>query len=325
MIESLRRHEIKEFELFAVCTDEVSRLVLECLELPNIRVLGLHEIEQRDLPLLAAKQNRSHVEYLWTLTPSIILRLLESYQEIDVLTYLDADLYFFSSPQPIFDELGSESVLIHEHRFSPQLKHLEENGKYNVGLLCFRRDELAWNVLLWWRERCIEWCYAEPEDGKMGDQGYLNDWPTRFPGVVVLKHLGAGLGPWNSEQYEYSRSTQGEYQVNNLPIVFYHFHSFVYLNQDVVAPLCFEAYRIPRVLIEACFFPYLNALEESLASVRKVLPQYTCGLSSQKPVEKNVLLFAKKSVVPALAEQGLFSAHFPLDETWECYSSPQLL
>ena len=30
-------------------------------------------------------------------------------------------------------------------------------------------------ALKWWRDRCLEWCYARIEDGKFGDQFYIED------------------------------------------------------------------------------------------------------------------------------------------------------
>jgi len=108
-------------------------VILARLGFRNVVLIPLHEIEQGDDDLLAAKRNRSLVEYYWTLTPTIILRIIKRYPEIDILTYLDADLFFFSAPDPIFDELADGSVLIHEHRFPPSLEPLAIHGKYNVG------------------------------------------------------------------------------------------------------------------------------------------------------------------------------------------------
>ena len=71
-----------------------------CLDLalknnfPNINSIMLYELEN-DL-LIEAKQNRTLVEYYWTLTPFFIKYLFENKTNIDFLTYLDADLFFFS-------------------------------------------------------------------------------------------------------------------------------------------------------------------------------------------------------------------------------------
>ena len=105
LFESLQRHETAPFTLFVVCMDEITRAVLAELALPGMRLIPLHEIERRDEALLATRRSRSLVEYYWTMTPTIILRVLERHREIDLLTYLDADLFFFAPPQPIFEEL----------------------------------------------------------------------------------------------------------------------------------------------------------------------------------------------------------------------------
>lgn len=197
---SLMRHERMPFTLYAVCLDELTRLLLDKLNLPGVVTVPLHEIEADDEALRQARLSRSLVEYYWTLTPTVILRLLDRYPQIAAITYLDADLYFFSSPQPIFDEFDSHSILIHEHRFYEAFKPAAIFGRFNVGLLCFRRDASALEALRWWRDRCNEWCYKRLEDGRFGDQLYLEDWPERFNGVRVLEHIGAGVAPWNCMQ-----------------------------------------------------------------------------------------------------------------------------
>ena len=75
------------------------------------------------------------------------------------MIYSDADCAFFSNPQPVFDEIGDASVMIHEHRFQQCMyRHEDPNnyGKYNVGLMLFRRDDIGLDVLKWWTERNID-------------------------------------------------------------------------------------------------------------------------------------------------------------------------
>jgi hypothetical protein len=139
-----------------------------------------------------------------------------------MLTYLDSDLMFFHDPEPLFDELGTESILIVPHRNPARLQWWDNWGVYNAGFVTFRRDESGMSALHWWRERCLEWCFARLEAGKSGDQTYLDDWPTRFPGTHVLEHVGGGLGPWNITESSVD-GPEGAVKVDGLPLIFFHF------------------------------------------------------------------------------------------------------
>jgi hypothetical protein len=232
--------------------------------------------EHGDDELVAAKGNRSRIEYYFTCTPSIPLYVLRNNPDIDVITYVDADLYFYSSPQPIYDELGDGAVLIVEHRFPTRLEYLVDHGIYNVGLLSFRNDARGLACLNWWRERCIEWCYDRVEGDRFADQKYLDHWPELFDGVVVLQNKGAGLSPWNVDRYAI-RSVRGQTLIDSDPLVFYHFHG---LKQ--IAPQLYdsglESYnaRMAPALLEDIYAPHLRELaplirehSASLTSIRK--------------------------------------------------------
>ena len=221
---SLARH-CDDFRLRVFCMDERTKKILDELRLPRLTAISLDELEAHDPELFAAKSTRTQVEYCWTATPAICAFALENEPELEAITYLDADLMFFRDPDPIWRELGAGSVLIVPHRYTPLWQRLEEvSGIYNVEFLTFRRDERGLEALHWWRERCLEWCYCRAEDGKFGDQKYLDDWPTRFAGTHVLEHPGAGLAPWNVANYSLG-SRNGSVLVDDRELVFYHFHS----------------------------------------------------------------------------------------------------
>src|SRR5882672_2283877 len=158
LLESLRANA-GPFRLYVLCLDDASHAVLSHLGEQDVEVMKLSDLEASDAELLAVKSNRSRIEYYFTCTPSLTRYILASRPEIEDITYLDADLYFFASPEPIFREIGAASVAIIPHRFPKVLEHHAAHGRYNVGFLYFRRDPDGLRCLDWWRQKCIDWCY----------------------------------------------------------------------------------------------------------------------------------------------------------------------
>ena len=79
---------------FVLCLDDVTLDILNKLNIQQIKCIPLKEVENKDL--LSAKKNRSNTEYCWTLASSFTWYVLNKNLKIDLITYLDADLLFFS-------------------------------------------------------------------------------------------------------------------------------------------------------------------------------------------------------------------------------------
>lgn len=211
------------FELYVLTLDERAQATLCALNLPNLHPFPLADMEAWEPALLEAKSNRGRIEYYFTLSPVLPLYILALHHFIDLITYLDADLYFYRTPEPIFEELGDHSILITEHRFPAYLREKEKFGRYNVQYQSFRRDPEGLACLERWRAQCLEWCFDRLENGKFADQKYLEEWPERYEGLVVLGHQGAGVAPWNWATHP-MRLQNGEVTVGGEPLIFYHFH-----------------------------------------------------------------------------------------------------
>lgn len=282
LYESLRQHCRRPFRLWALCFDEESYATLNRLNLPGIRPISQEAFEAGDEKLLQVKSERARVEYYWTCTPSLPLYVLRQAPEVDVITYLDADLYFFNDPQPIYDEFADGSILIIAHRYAPEHAHYAAtSGIYNVGMMAFRRDENGLACLNWWRARCLEWCYARFEDGKFGDQKYLDDWPERFAGVVELQHPGAGLAPWNLANYTFA-SKGRDIRIDGQLLLFFHFHRFRFVSANVIEPLPLP-YTFSTDQAAALFLPYARALIRAAALAQKShRPEFSSDLSQRK-------------------------------------------
>jgi hypothetical protein len=235
MFDSLLRHH-NDFYLYIFAFDDFTCNYISSLNSEKISVISLAEFEDEEL--LNVKPGRSRAEYCWTSTSSTVLYCLENFK-LDHCTYIDADLLFYSSPQCLIEEMGTASVLITEHRSTPMYDRSKIAGKYCVQFITFKNDEKGLKVLKWWRDACIDWCYDRYEDGKFGDQKYLDDWTERFDAVHVLKHEGGGLAPWNIQQYRVGRKDGKLHCINKknktiFDIVFYHFHYVRFLNEKKV-------------------------------------------------------------------------------------------
>lgn len=259
---SLQMHEREPFVLWVLCFDDSSYDIISKLGQSNLRPIALTDFERGDDALLVAKKSRSMVEYFFTCSPSWPLYLLNHISGIDQVTYLDADLFFWADSQSVFDEMGAGSILIIPHRFPQHLRKLEIHGIYNVGLLSFRNDSNGRACLEWWRARCLEWCYDRVEDGKFADQKYLDDWPTRFEGVVVLNHKGANLAPWNWMNYQVREHDQ-QIVVDDQPLIFYHYQGLKVFNRWIYDPGVTEYGLMPLAVRRILYVPYIQAVKDA--------------------------------------------------------------
>lgn len=273
MLRSLAVHS-PGAQVHVLCMDELTQTLLDRLALPGVKTIALAEVETPEV--LAVKASRSVAEYCWTLAPVLTWHVMQQVDSIDLLTYLDADLMFFSPIEPLFNEMGDGSIAAIEHRYTPRLLHLEVYGRFNVQWVSFRRDEQGLDCLRSWRDQCIEWCFAKVEDGKLGDQKYLDAWPSRYSAFRVLGHVGAGVAPWNYANYRFTELA-GKLHVNDRPLVFYHFHQFQML-EDGGYDYCSSNYTQDGPPPEQVYEAYRAAVQTSLGEVQQLHPGFGFGL-----------------------------------------------
>lgn len=251
--------EQAEFHIFMLCFDEECVKEIETLCLKHATVIPLESFEAGDRQLIEVKKNRTRLEYYYTCGPSLPLYVLNNYLEVDLITYLDADLFFYSDPQILLDEMNTYSIGITYQRF-PQFGKEPKTGRFNVGWLSFRRDDNGIACLEWWRKKCIEWCYERFEDGKYADQLYLDEWPKLFKGVKVLNNKGANVAPWNVIDYDVRRNND-QVIVSGYQLVFYHFHGFKQITRHLFNTNLGLTFRFPNeVLKNNVYKPYITKL-----------------------------------------------------------------
>jgi len=277
--------KVCDFHLYTFSPSEKCISAIHQKNFPNVTVIPFKEIETKEL--LKVKATRTLGEYYWTIKATCIKHLFNNIK-LNFVTYVDTDSFFYSSPKPFFEELGEKSVLIVPHNFSPQYIKEIKNGIFNAGFISFKNDKLGLIALDWWNEKFIEWCFSKKEDGKFGDQMYLNQLAD-FEGVHTLKHRGA-LANWNVQQYKFIKTNDSiigkAESYNEFEIIFYHFHYLKFLNSNKV-----ELGRkyLPKEVFTLFYKPYIELLLE-------LAPIESQGVSSKSFSWKTPILFLQRKI-----------------------------
>jgi hypothetical protein len=265
MLRSLVRHD-PEAEIYPLCLDEPAfRLVAGLGEkrIVPVSAQALYDFE----PALAACADRRRLAFYSTHKPVLPLYVLSLRPDLSAIAHVDADTFFFSSPAPLFGEIGGASIAVSPHRFSKQLDsiarfaNLEKFGVYNAGFIFWKNDALGLRCLNDYRADCLKWCGPTVEpDGRFMNQGYLTTWPQRYPEVRVIQHPGVNLSWWNMAGH---RLTDGKVPlVDGAPLIFYHFSNLV-LDGAGVWRTHREFGDNLQIGIERIYAPYLEDVERT--------------------------------------------------------------
>jgi hypothetical protein len=204
---SIHKQVKAPFKLYLLCLDNntLDFFSHNKKDFEFIEVISMKDFESDDPSLLFAKQNRSLVEYYFTLSPVLPLYLFKKYN-LDHICSMDADLYFYSSPQSIFEKLQEYSIIITPHKFTKELSNREKFGLYNVSFQLFKNNKIGIECLTQWKNECIEWCgdHFDEANNRFADQKYLDSWKDKFKNeVLILDGHDTGLAIWNINNYRY--------------------------------------------------------------------------------------------------------------------------
>lgn len=284
----------EDFSIYIYAFDEKSYVILNDLHFAHATVLRKEDLESAYPILHKLKEERSKAEYCWTCTPLSVEYVLDTF-DVESCTYIDSDLYFFSNPKVLFDEVTKtgDNVIITPHRFADSFNDrrlCKRSGKYCVEFNYFDQSERSRQVLTWWKERCLEWCYHLYEPERMGDQKYLEKFPILFDGVHELIHLGGGVAPWNLAQYESDTDSsqlvlRQKGQVGtSFDLIFYHFQNIRYISKNVVN---ISSDTHDRSLKRKIYIPYLREIEDIR---KKLADEYGLSFDVKKKYSSNKLI-----------------------------------
>ncbi|MFN9709792.1 MAG: hypothetical protein ACK55K_00070 [Bacteroidota bacterium] len=303
LYESLRKHE-DLFMLYVLCLDNETHQYFNDRheQYKHIQAIPLTDLENFDQDLLEAKTNRSKVEYYFTISPCLPLFLLRQFNLPHICT-LDADILFYDSTDSIFNHLENHSIIITPHNFSESIKKLDKHGLYNVSFQIFKNDKWGIDCLEDWRKKCINWCkdILDLENQRFCDQLYLNDWPANYgEKLYVINNTGAGLAPWNLNNYKIYQQDQ-LFWVNQSRLIYFHFHGFKILGEKF-ATNGFRTYSVKEnqhiLALYKNYWEILESINNTLNKTNDTLIRYKTktSLISRIMTEKSVFYIKNNKI-----------------------------
>lgn len=286
LYESLARQS-SPFCLWILGMDENTIHNMLKLDLPNIRLVTIKDLEGFDDRVTIARNNRSLVEFYFTSKPFLCKYIFSTHNEVDRITYLDADTYFFGTPDAIGHEMAGYSIGLTPHRFPENLKANEKFGLNNAGFISFRRDDQGLSCLSWWMDKCFEWCHDYIDNARYADQRYLDHIPRIFRNVRVIDHPGINLAPWNVSNFE-TKITERGITIADKDLIFYHFHGMKRINSLLWdSGLSIYKTTMKKDAKFKIYLPYLKHIS-LLNSSLKLLPQQD-SIRGGREIRKTVL------------------------------------
>ena len=247
-----------------ICMDDKSYKYLNDNPLNNVQIIHIKELEKKFPLLKIAKLNRNRIEYFFTCSPAVCNYVMDQFDFIDSITYLDADLYFFSDPKKVFDEIENKSIAIIEHRFHWTTKRQLKYGRFNVGWVTFKNDSEGKKCLIQWMENCLDWCYQKVEKDRFGDQKYLNRWPSLYKNLYVIQNKGANVAIWNIPNYHLSFK-EDKIFIDNQQLIFYHFANIDQINKSTFNTNLSRVFiNLKGILLNKIYIPYLRELKSNM-------------------------------------------------------------
>lgn len=268
MYESLERVS-DDFVLYVLCMSDKCYTILSDLSYPHLTPIKLADFETDEL--LETKKKRSVGEYCWTCSASLVDYVIRTYNP-NSCTYIDSDLYFYSDPHCILDEMERKnaSVQITGHRFNSydNKKMSWLVGKYCVEFNTFKNNEKGCELLDIWRRQCLDYCKCDGDGIHWADQKYMDNWVLDYEYAIETENLGAGIAPWNIAQYrmiaddEYGPTLITCRGKEFVP-VFYHFQDMCYIDERSVRTNTQGYWGVDRKLVKALYIPYIKHIAKN--------------------------------------------------------------
>ncbi len=195
---SCRRHH-PELPFFCLLADGPHESIQ-----PGREPFDLLEFDALEVPDASRFRFRyGEMELSYALTPFLIEHLLRA--GFDAVVFLKQETMVLDRFDTLFEQLATASILLTPHFLEPpggndailRERDVLRAGVFNGGVLGFSDCEEAQRVLAWWKQRTLELCLLDVEEGLHYEQRWLDFVPSLAPGSGIVRDPGINVGHWN--------------------------------------------------------------------------------------------------------------------------------
>ena len=260
------KHSTKDYCLFCLCMDIESYNLIRKFQYQNLIPIYIDNIIDNNLNDI--RNNTTFGQFCWVCQPVFCEYLLKKYS-LDMIIYQESDALFFSDPEILINELEGFSSSIVPHNFDKETDNESSAGKYCVQFNAFSNDVYGLRVLEYWKEECFK--YSKNNLTYYPGQLCLDNWNLLFEKVKIINNIGAGVAPWNVSKFSINKIKHNFICVDNMPIVFYHFHSF---GRYPDGKFELGRYKYDYNVIKFIYSTYYEALKTSESLMKSIDPNF---------------------------------------------------
>lgn len=275
LVSSLRNTS-GDYKLYTLCVHDIVWHILNKIGFKEVVPIMLKDV-QSDM-LERASGDRPFQAFCWTLKPVALQYVMEKYPDCDYFAHLDADLFFYGSPDHVFMEDPKASLFLTHHRNSRDfLKYYGSTGVFNTGFVGCKNDATAYEAVSKWKSQCLLYCpiKEDPIHKAFGDQRYVESWPEEFKNVHVVRNPGANAALWNIQNYNVSVDG-GKVYIDGSPLVFYHFSGLTIISRREFNINWY--YHIDdQMVLNFIYRPYINTLVNVMKEMETHFPWFNAG------------------------------------------------
>ena len=301
----------KDFIIYIIAMDKMCYDILTKMNLSKAEIIFIDNIEYKELK--EAKDNRSFRAFCWTCSSWGLKYIFDTYNPY-VCTYLDADEYFYSSPEKLIDGFvksdANAAIIGHnfgDERYARIMR--ERSGTYCVQFNSFKRNSAGLRILNDWCMDCANECTDYFDGKRFGDQKYLDNWVEKYDKVYIYTEIGAGVAPWNIYRFRRAKNKledENKYLFDliskkNWELFFIHYHSLIITDEYADISVFTRYGRHDKRIIYRYYKGYIKKVIEIRSKIEEAYPD----MKSQVGIREHIRTGEKKSIINKMIDYGI--------------------